>query len=318
MTDRVFARDEGREGASIAADLGRRSLLALAALGVAGTAHAASAQPAEPPGGGGAAGPVRVEATGGGVLLIGLDRPEAHNLVDVPTFLALGRAYRRLDEDDALRVAILYGVGPNFSRGLDVQAWGAALAAGPGQLNPAGDPIINPFGTIGAGRTKPVVAAAQGDTWFGGHELFLAADVRVAASDAVFSQGETARGLFPFGGATVRFVREAGWANAMRYMLTGDPWDAEEARRLGLVQDVVAPGRQLDRAMELARKIAAAAPLGVRATLASAHRAERDGEAAAYAALLPEAGRLLRSEDFQERVRALRKGRAPAYQGRSP
>jgi hypothetical protein len=98
-------------------------------------------------------------------------------------------------------------------------------------------------------------------------ELFLASDIRVAADDTVFSQGEVARGVFHGGGATVRFPREIGWGNAMRYMLTGDEWGAPEAYRLGLVQEVAPLGKELDRAIDLANKIAAASPLGVRAML---------------------------------------------------
>src|SRR5262244_1669347 len=95
------------------------------------------------------------------------------------------------------------------------------------------------------------------------------------------------RPSFPGGGATIRFVREAGWGNAMRYMLTGRDWRADEAYRMGLVQELAAPGQQLDRATDLAKQIAAAAPLGVRATLASAHRSFNEGEKAALAALQP-------------------------------
>src|SRR6202011_6413734 len=101
------------------------------------------------------------------------------------------------------------------------------------------------------------VVAVQGGTQAGGHELFLAADVRVAASDSVFAQPEVARGIFPGGGATIRLTREAGWGNAMRFMLTGDEWGADEAHRLGLVQEVTAPGKQLDRAVAIAAQIAA-------------------------------------------------------------
>ena len=90
----------------------------------------------------------------------------------------------------------------------------------------------------------------------------------------------------------------------------------DEARRLGLLQQVTPPGQQLDRAMDIARKIAASAPLGVRATLKSAHQAINEGETAAFAALLPEFAGLYRTEDFQERVRAFRDNRRPVYKGR--
>lgn len=248
-----------------------------------------------------------------GVLLIGIDRAEAQNRIDIPTFNALGQAYYEFEHDDDLRVAVLYGKGPDFSRGLDLPSWGAGLRAGPFQAPPN---FLDPLGTTGPERSKPLVVAAQGHVTRIAHELFLAADVRVAAQDAVFNQGEVTAASFPGGGATVRFVREAGWGNAMRYMLTGDDWRADDAYRMGLAQALAAPGRQLDRATELAKQIAAAAPLSVRAALASAHRALSEGEKAALAALQPEFGRLLRSEDRQEFLRALRENRAPVFVGR--
>ena len=256
---------------------------------------------------------VAVEAIDGGVLLIGIDRDQ-QNLIDPATFIALGRAFHRLDHDDSLRVAVLYGRGANFTPGIDAPAWAAALSAGP--FNPNTPDFIDPLGTVPPVRTKPVIAAVHGATKFIGHELFLAADLRVAATDTVFSQGEAARALFPAGGGTVRFVREAGWGNAMRYMLTGDEWGAEESYRLGLTQAVAPPGKELGLAVDFAKKIAAAAPLGVRATLASAHRAQVEGETAAFAALLPEFTKLFRTEDFQERIRAARENRSPVYRGR--
>ena len=184
-----------------------------------------------------------------------------------------------------------------------------------GQLPPKDPDYINPVGLRPPYRSKRVVIAVHGGTKYLGHELFLASDIRVAADDTVFSQGEVARGVFPGGGATVRFPREAGWGNAMRYMLTGDEWGAPEAYRLGLVQEVTPPGKELDRAIDLANKIAAAAPLGVRATLTSSRQALAADEATALAALQAEFGRLLQSEDAKEFQRALQEGRAPLYRG---
>jgi enoyl-CoA hydratase/carnithine racemase len=145
--------------------------------------------------------------------------------------------------------------------------------------------------------------------------MSLAADVRIAASDAQFGQFEVTNGGFPAGGGTIRFTREAGWANAMRYMLTGDRWNAEESYRMGLVQEVTPVGKQLDRATDIAKKIAAAAPLGVRATLASAHQATAS-EDAAYKSLQGEFQRLLQSGDAKEARAALQQGRPPVFQGR--
>jgi enoyl-CoA hydratase len=126
-----------------------------------------------------------------GVLLIGIDRVDAQNRIDIPTFSALGQAYYEFEHDEDLRVAVLYGKGPDFSRGLDLPSWGAGLRAGPFQAPPN---FLDPLGTTGPERSKPLVVAVQGHVTRIAHELFLAADVRVAARDAVFNQGEvTAR-----------------------------------------------------------------------------------------------------------------------------
>jgi enoyl-CoA hydratase/carnithine racemase len=248
-----------------------------------------------------------------GVLLIGIDRPETQNRIDIATFSALGQAYYQFEHDNDLRVAVLHGKGADFSQGLDVQSWGAALRNGPFQAPPN---FIDPLATAGPERTKPLVVAVQGRVVRVAHELFLATDIRIAAQDTVFNQGEVTTASFPGGGATVRFVREAGWANAMRYMLSGEEWRAEDALRMGLVQAVTPAGQQLDRATEIAKKIAANGPLGVRATMASARRAVTEGERVALLTLQPEFARLFRSEDRQEYIRSLQERRAPVYQGR--
>jgi enoyl-CoA hydratase/carnithine racemase len=244
---------------------------------------------------------VSVERRGDGILLVGFGRPAAGNLLDPPIFLGIGNAWRQLESDPELRVAVLYANGPDFSLGVDVPALGAALASG--QFPPKDPDFIQPLATRPPYRTKPVVVAVQGGTKFGAHELFLAADIRVAATNSMFSQGEVTRGVFPAGGGTIRFPREAGWSNAMRYMLTGEEWGADEAKRLGLVQEVTRPGKQRDRAIEIARKIAAAAPLGVVATMTTA-RLALAAEQPAFDALRDQFARVLRSDDRKEYARA--------------
>jgi enoyl-CoA hydratase/carnithine racemase len=254
-----------------------------------------------------------VERLPGGIMTICMDRPEAQNRFDAPMLIGLGKAYYQFEHDDDLRVAVLYAKGPDFSQGLDAPAYLAAVRAG--QYPPKDPEYIAPANTRQPFRTKPLVVAVQGATKKFGHELMLSGDVRVAASDAVFAQDEVTIGVFPFGGATIRFTREAGWGNAMRYMLTGETWNADEASRLGLVQAVTPPGKQFDRAMEFAKKIAVAAPLGVRATLVSARQA-LSAEDAAAEALLPAAGKLFQSADLQEYRKSLQEKRAPVFQGR--
>jgi len=305
------------------AEIGRRDLFiggagaAALAVGLGGTATAlaqagpgpASGPPPLPPSA--ASGKVVVERRGA-VLLVGLDLTQAQDRLTPPAIIGLGKAYHQLEQDDGLRVAVLHSIGLNFCAGLDVPAFAAAQAAG---ILPPKDPdFINPLGLRPPIRTKPVVVAVQGRAMSVGDELVLGADIRVAAQDAVFGQLEVTRGVFPAGGATIRLTREAGWGNAMFHMLTGEEWNANEAYRLGLVQAVTPPGKQLDRAIEIANKIAAAAPLGVRATLASAHQAI-SSEDAALQALLPVFAKLIQSDDAKESARALQEHRAPVFRG---
>jgi len=294
----------GAGAAALTVGLGRTAT----ALAQAGPGPASGSPPSPPSA---ATGRVVVERRGA-VLMIGLDLAQAQDRLTPPAIIGLGKAYHQLEQDDGLRVAVLHSVGVNFCPGLDVPAFAAAQAAG---ILPPKDPdFINPLGLRPPIRTKPVVVAVQGRAMSVGDELALAADIRVAAQDAVFGQLEVTRGVFPAGGATIRLTREAGWGNAMFHMLTGEEWNANEAYRLGLVQAVTPPGKQLDRAIEIANKVATAAPLGVRATLASAHQAI-SSEDAALQALGPIFAKLIQSDDAKESARALQEHRAPVFRG---
>jgi enoyl-CoA hydratase len=248
------------------------------------------------------------------VLLIGINRPQIHNRVDPEAYHALAKAYYDYDHDQSMRVAILHGHGENFSRGVDVDAFTALAKTG--KPTALGDAELDPLGKIER-LTKPLIAVAHGDTWNMGHELFLAADIRIAASDVRFGQDENTHGRFPGGGSTVRFVREAGWGNAMRYMLTGDHWGADDARRLGVVQEV-APDREraLALAIEIAERVARCAPLGIRTTLASAHLAIDEAEDNAYRELDAQYGALYCTQDFLEGRKAEAEKRPPVYVGK--
>jgi enoyl-CoA hydratase len=148
-------------------------------------------------------------------------------------------------------------------------------------------------------------------------ELLLAAEIRVASSDVRFAQLEIQRGIYPFGGATIRLPGEAGWGNAMRWLLTGDEYDAAEAHRIGLIQEITEPGRHVERAVELAERIASrSAPLGVRATLSSAQRALAEGQAAAAARLNDDMVALLRTQDGTEGMMSFIERRPANFTGR--
>jgi enoyl-CoA hydratase len=161
-----------------------------------------------------------------------------------------------------------------------------------------------------------MICAVQGICLTVGIELMLATDIRIAAADARFAQIEIKRGLFPFGGATIRLSREVGWGNAMRYLLTGDEFNAAEALRIGFVQEVVEQGQQLTRASELAQVVSSQAPLGVRATLASARLAVAKGEEVAIQQFQPDLQKIMQSEDIKEGVQSFIERRQANFTGR--
>ena len=256
---------------------------------------------------------VRVERDGH-LLLIGLNRPAKRNAFNLALIDQLAAAYHELETNDEIRCGVLFAYGNHFTGGLDLAEVGPVLREG--RLDFSGPGRRDPWRKDGV-WTTPLVAAVQGWVMTLAIELLLAADVRIAASDARFQQLEIRRGIYAFGGATVRLPRDAGWGNAMRWLLTGDEYDAAEAYRIGLVQEVVEPGRQLDRAIEIATTIAEkAAPLGVKATLASAHRTRLEGEAAAFARLDPDMVALFETEDGREGLQSFVERRDARFSGR--
>src|SRR4051794_9459120 len=171
----------------------------------------------------------------GHVMLVGLDRPEKRNAFDPPMFERLAAAYTAMEDDPEIRCGVLFAHGDHFTGGLDLVKMAPTFAQG---RFPMKDGEVDPLGLYGRVRTKPMIGAVQGMCFTIGIELLLACDIRIAGRSAKFSQIEVKRGIFPFGGATIRFARETGWGNAMRWILTGDDFDAVEAHRIGLVQEI--------------------------------------------------------------------------------
>ena len=245
------------------------------------------------------------------VLLIGLDRVAKRNAFDKTMLSALALAYGELEREDELRCGVLFAHGDHFTAGLELTQFASNL----GEFEyPEG--AIDLLGITGPRLTKPMICAVHGICFTIGIELMLAADIRIASSFTRFAQIEVKRGLYPFGGATFRFARETGWGNAMRYLLTGDEFTAQEALRMGLVQEVVEPGQQITRALELAQVVAAQAPLAVRATLASARLSIAQSEEAPIQRLRPDLQTIMQSEDIKEGVQSFIERRQASFKGR--
>jgi len=205
--------------------------------------------------------------------------------------------------------------GPHFSE--------AELACHHCGVNGCKQSLVDALEAFRAIVGKPVIVSSayrcpQHNAEAGGagrseHVEGLAADIRVAADNTRFAQIEVKRGIYPIGGATVRMYQEIGWGNAMRILLTGDEFSAQDALRVGLVQEVVPTGSQLARALEIADTISRQSPVGVQATLASARLARAEGERAAIARFLPDMQQAIASDDAVEGLAAFLERREPRF-----
>lgn len=249
----------------------------------------------------------------GHVLLIGLNRADKRNALTPEMFAELSAIYSRYDKDDSLRCAVLYGEGAVYCAGADLTRLQAMV--GDGELT-YGPDDYDPFGIEGARLSKPLIAAVHGMCFAGGLELALAGDMIIAADGTYLGQPEVARGLFAFGGGAARWSGRIGWGNAMRYLLTGDMLDAQEALRLGLVQEVVPADQLKDRALELATTVANAAPIGVRHTLAVARRVQDEGLQSAFDTIAPLRTEIVNTQDAAEGLASFKERRAGVYLGR--
>lgn len=249
----------------------------------------------------------------GHVLMMGLDRVAKRNAFDVAMFVQLARAFGQLENDTDLRCGVLFAHGEHFTGGIDLAEWTPLFASGQWPNLP--DDALDPLGLFGAVRTKPIVIAVQGYCYTIGIELLLACDIRVATHSTRFAQIEIKRGIYPVGGATIRLPMEVGWGNAMRYLLTGDEFSAEDAYRIGMVQELVPAGEQTERAYQLAETIAQQAPLGVYATLKNARLTRHAAEQSALTTLMPDLIPIMASNDAREGLASFLERRPARFSG---
>src|SRR4051795_2544339 len=246
-------------------------------------------------------GEVRSEVIDDHILVMTVDRVEKKNAFTPKITAELEDALTRLDEDPQLFIGVLIFDGDHTTAGLEMPLFftdEARQAAAERRASRSGEPV-DPF-SLGRRLTKPRITAVQGITYTIGIEIALAGDIVIASSDLRMCQLEAKRGLAPLGGATVRYVQRAGWGNAMYHLLRADEFGAAEALRIGLVQEIVEPGRQRERAIELARELLHCSPTALRHTIANARLALDENEPAAIAAIaeMERTGR--ETEDFQE------------------
>lgn len=248
-----------------------------------------------------------------GVAFVTVNRPDKLNALNAETVAEIGRAFAAIRDDAQVGVAILTGAGEKaFIAGADIGDLSKLDVRTAKQTALLGQEVLNLIERLG----KPVIAAVNGFALGGGCEIALACTFRVASENARFGQPEVNLGLIPGYGGTQRLPRLVGRGRGLELILTGDPIDAQEALRIGLVNHVYPREKLLAETEGIARKILSRAPLAVRAALEAVHRGL---ETTLEEGLRLEAdlfGLCAASEDWKEGTRAFLEKRQPAFHGR--
>jgi enoyl-CoA hydratase len=264
----------------------------------------------------------RREGPEGAVLVVTLDAPARRNALTPEMLCRLADAFLAFDADPTLLACVLTGAGElAFCAGGDLERTlplmtGARAPEDDWDRRVLGDPLVMAASSLRERvPDKPVIAAVNGVCMAAGFEILLGTDIRVAAAHARFGLPEVQRALLPFAGSMARLPRQVPWASAMQLLLTGEPIDAAEAHRIGLVNAVLPAAEVLPRALAIAARIAANGPLAVRTVKRTANAASGRPLEDAFA-LENEAKRLvLGSEDAREGPRAFLEKRPPRWRG---
>jgi enoyl-CoA hydratase/carnithine racemase len=254
--------------------------------------------------------PVLIEMIGAHVALITLNRPEAHNAINGDVAEHLERLVQKTEANDDVRAVILTGAGGKvFCAGADLKE------VSRGNLDKISRPGSGFAGFVRAKRSKPWIAAVEGLALAGGCELALACDLSVATEGGAFGLPEVTRGLVAAAGGLYRLPRALPRAIAIELIVTADRIPSERAAGFGMINHLVREGQAVVKALEIAEKIAANAPIAVRESLAIAKSAI-DLADPELAQLSDEAqARIMRTDDFREGPLAFIEKRAPVWKG---
>jgi enoyl-CoA hydratase len=263
----------------------------------------------------------------GHVALITIDRPERRGAMNFESYTQLAIGWRTAAAAPAIRAVVITGVGDSYCAGADLKEFIPRIAEGARARASRGEkPAIAPkqAGGVsdltlavlrGIDYPKPIIAAVNGPCVASGMEMLLGTDLRIASPNAVFGLPEVCRGLFASGGSTVRLPRQIAYVHAMDLLLTGRYISAEEALKFGLINEIVERPKLLDRAMEMAERIAANSPGAVTATKLSVLDGFKTGITEAYARELEHGDAVFSAPDATEGPRAFLEKRAPQWAG---
>jgi enoyl-CoA hydratase len=258
-----------------------------------------------------------------GIAILTLNRPERRNAFSPQLMVLLAEAWKDFRDDDAMRVAILTGAGDRaFCAGGDLQLL-MPLFTGARQPEDEWDErLMSNVADIMATALarafelyKPIVAAINGFAVAGGSEILQSTDIRIASSNASFGLTEAKRGLVPGGGSMVRLPRQIPYCKAMEILLLGDAISAQEAHRIGFINDVVEPEDLMPRALDIAGRLAKNAPLALRKIKEAVIRTSGLPLEEAYEIEHECAAVVIRSKDAREGPRAFMEKREPVFTG---
>jgi enoyl-CoA hydratase/carnithine racemase len=248
----------------------------------------------------------------GAIAYVTVNRPKVLNALNTPTWKDLRTAFEDARDDTAVRGVILTGAGKAFIAGADISELARVTAFEAEQSSRFGQRVLDLIEDLG----KPVIAAVNGFALGGGCETAMACSIRLAVDTAKFGQPEVKLGLVPGGGGTQRLPRLVGKGRALQLILSGEMISAQEAYRIGLVNEVVPVADLITRAEAILNKIASNAPIAVKFALEAANKGL---ETSQDEGLLLEAsyfGLCAATEDKKEGTTAFLEKRAPQFQGR--
>jgi enoyl-CoA hydratase/carnithine racemase len=247
------------------------------------------------------------------IAYVTVNRPKVLNALNTPTWKDLRTAFEDAQNDAAVRGVILTGAGDKaFIAGADISELAHASAVDAERSSRFGQQVLDLIENLG----KPVVAAINGFALGGGCETAMACTIRIAVETAKFGQPEVKLGLLPGGGGTQRLPRLVGKGRALQLILSGEMISAQEAFRIGLVNEIVPPSQLIPRAEAILKQIASNAPISVKFALEAANKGLETSQSEGLLLEASYFGLCAATEDKKEGTTAFLEKRAPQFQGR--
>jgi enoyl-CoA hydratase/carnithine racemase len=249
----------------------------------------------------------------GAIAYVTVNRPKVLNALNTPTWTDLQTAFMEAKADATVHGVILTGAGDKaFIAGADISELAHVDAYEAEESSRFGQGVLDLIENLG----KPVIAAINGFALGGGCETAMACTIRIAAEHAKFGQPEVKLGLLPGGGGTQRMPRLVGKGRALQLILTGETISAQEAYRIGLVNEIVPAANLIARAETILKQISANAPIAVKFSLEAANKGMDTSQAEGLVLEASYFGICAATEDKKEGTSAFLEKRAPKFRGR--